>query len=272
MRMIVALFLLATSAPAGEPPAWTKEMFYGIYAWSRDEGEQYLKAHGIGRPPTTPGVYVKSAEEAGWLKDSNPLRPGSIIESVNGVRVATPDELRRELVASPHGSTVTLSAYEIHAGGVADTATVHKFTVMSRGDVAKSYVSLFGSKDRPEKSAFPNSRRLPPDQSVLFVRFVVDPNGAVHSPILIATTGVGIRGMQELTVRKGDEVRTIPMKNGKAPVTAEVLAVCRLIASGDYAVSLTHADHTVKYDHAPGVCVQRCMEAYEAYGGEWPKE
>jgi hypothetical protein len=78
--------------------------------------------------------------------------------------------------------------------------------------------------------------------------------------------------MQELTVRKGDEVRTIPMKNGKAPVTAEVLAVCRLIASGDYAVSLTHADHTVKYDQAPGVCVQRCMEAYEAYGGEWPKE
>lgn len=271
MRTIVALLLLATSASAGEPPAWTKEMFYGVYAWSRDEGEQYLKDKGI-KLPTATGVYVKSTTEANWLSDSTPLAPGSIIESVNGVRVTTPDELRRELVASPRGSTVTLSAYRATAYGIAPMTTLHQFTVMSRGDVAKSYVSLFGSKDRPEKSAFPNSRRLPPDQSGLLVRFVVDADGTVHSPILIATTGHGIRGMQELTVRKGDEVRTIPMKNGKAPVTAEVLAVCRLIASGDYAVSFTHTDHTVKYDKSPGVCVQRCMEAYEAFGGEWPKE
>lgn len=272
MRMIVALLLLATSASAGEPPAWTKEMFYGVYAWSRNEGEQYLKDHGIGRPPTIPGVYVKSAAEAGWLKESTPLRPGSIIESVNGVRVTTPDELRRELVASPHGSTVTLSAYEIHAGGVAETATVHKFTVMSRGDLAKSFMHLYGSKDRPEKGAIPNLRRLPDGATQLMIRFTVDENGVADSPVLIATAAMGVRGMQELTVRKGDEVRTVSLKNGKAPVTAEVLALCRMIAAGDCAVSRTFEDHTVKYGEAVGVSVKRCLEAYEAFGGEWPKE
>lgn len=276
MRPLLFWFLISGVCSA-EPPAWVNEPWIGLDVVPFEEGSK-----GISKPPAVKGVFVSDEPSSSGNVD---VGRGDLISAVDGIPVETVDDYRKAL-SGKRG--VDLKVYHKTKDKLSLRFKVVHRSVTTRGEYAKSFVTIETDKVDGTKRVVPNPEKLGRrgEVSPLSISFTLSNDGSPQVPLLmISYQGDDWLFMNTLTVGNGNDSIRMPIKEalrsggkgavlevGSIPLSGDGLKAARILSEGGAVARLSgdRGRHDIK--NVDSRMILQCLTAYEAYGGEWPEK